>query len=570
MRRLLTILFLVGVAASAVLFAGASEEDSVRKYKIQFDNAFGLVEDGDFRVGGVTAGKTADLDVTELEKGSGQYKAVITGEITEPGFEDFRKDATCDIKPQSLIGEYYVDCQPGSSSEKLSDGATVPVEQTTSTIPQDLVNNILRRPYRERLRLIISELGTGLAGRPEDLAEVLRRAHPGLRETSRVLKILGDQNQTIEQFLADADTVIAELEANKADVVRWVVETGETAEITASRREELRESIEKFPTFLGELRPTMVELGKLADEQTPLLTDLQRAAPDLERFTEELGPFSEASRPALRSLGAAAEVGTRAFKRGVDEIEELKKLGAGSIQTGPAPDQQGFARPLRQFLQSADERRRAPDDGPQGTGGQDERGAGQRPAARPTPATRAGGQASPPSSRSGTTRSGRACRSTASTTSAISSAWASRRRRTARRTRTASRARSHRPRSTSATPGSGPTSRASTSPTRPLPQTAAALRETTPSRRGEQRGAGQPEAAPLPGQDDASKPQVTLPPQLEELLERLQPDKGGRVPLVEDLVEGLQNGLEGAPPLPDLGGESNSNPEQLLDFLLGP
>ena len=54
-----------------------------------------------------------------------------------------------------------------------------PVAQTSSTIPLDLVNNIVRRPYADRLRLIIGELGAGLAGRPDDLSEVLRRAHPG-------------------------------------------------------------------------------------------------------------------------------------------------------------------------------------------------------------------------------------------------------------------------------------------------------------------------------------------------------------------------------------------------------
>ena len=80
------------------------------------------------------------------------------------------------------------------------------MEQTGSTIPIDLVQNVMRRPYRERFRLILSELGTGLAGRPEDLDDVLRRAHPGLRETSKVLQILGDQNKTIKDFISDADT----------------------------------------------------------------------------------------------------------------------------------------------------------------------------------------------------------------------------------------------------------------------------------------------------------------------------------------------------------------------------
>ena len=50
--------------------------------------------------------------------------------------------------------------------------ARIPVGQTSSTIPIDLVNSVLRRPYRERLRLIVNELGTGLAGRPDDLQQV--------------------------------------------------------------------------------------------------------------------------------------------------------------------------------------------------------------------------------------------------------------------------------------------------------------------------------------------------------------------------------------------------------------
>ena len=31
--------------------------------------------------------------------------------IADPGFQDFRSDATCLIRPQSLIGEKFVDCR---------------------------------------------------------------------------------------------------------------------------------------------------------------------------------------------------------------------------------------------------------------------------------------------------------------------------------------------------------------------------------------------------------------------------------------------------------------------------
>ena len=184
-RRVLVVLAVLGVCAGAFMLAGAADEGSHGKtYRIKFDNAFGLVKGGDFRVGGVNAGQTTDF---EVEKKQGEApKAVVTVEVSKPGFGDFRKDASCEIRPQSLIGEYYVDCQPGKSEERLPDKGIVPVEQTSSTIPTDIVNDIMRRPYRERFRLIVTELGTGLAGRPDDLQEVLRRAHPGLRETSKV------------------------------------------------------------------------------------------------------------------------------------------------------------------------------------------------------------------------------------------------------------------------------------------------------------------------------------------------------------------------------------------------
>ena len=195
--------------------------------------------------------------------------------------------------------------------------------------------------------------------------------------------------------------MITELERNKQDVVRWVEEAGDTAEITATRQDELRAGFRRFPTFLDELRPTMERLGHLADEQTPLLTDLQRAAPDLNTFFERVGPFSEASRPAIDSLGEAAAVGTRAFKEGREEIAELREL---------ADDAQPFAKPLRQFLETIDDRKRAIEDGPAREGN---RAAGAGP-----DGDRGLAAASPAWRRSGTTSTGRPSASTCSTTRA--------------------------------------------------------------------------------------------------------------------------------------------------------
>jgi virulence factor Mce-like protein len=346
-RRAAVIVAVLAVCGAA-LALGATSDGGPKgtTYEIVFDNAFGLTEGGDFKIAGVRAGETSTFRIVGQER----PLAVVEAKLTEPGFAALREDASCEIRPQSLIGEYFVDCQPGTSERKLPDGGRVPVEQTSSTIPIDLVNSILRRPYRERFRLIIGELGAGLAGRPEDLSEALRRAHPGLRETSETLQILGRQTDTIERFIVDADRVIGELEARKGDVSRFVREAGNTAEISASRRTELAQTFELLPAFLGELEPYMGRLGDLTRAQQPVLRDLQAASGELDTFLTRLRPFADEGTPALAALGDASLVGRRAVRKSQEEIRELRRLGR---------DAPGLAKPLRQFLQTLDDRARA-------------------------------------------------------------------------------------------------------------------------------------------------------------------------------------------------------------------
>lgn len=347
MRRIVTIALVLGACGLAFVLAGAtSTAPSGKKFKIEFDNAFGLAKGGDLKIAGVRAGKTSGFDITKGPR----PKAIVDAEISEPGMADLRADASCDIRPQSFIGEYFVDCVPGNSKKKLPAGATIPVSRTTSTIPADLVVDIMRMPYRQAFRLIIEELGAGLAGRPQDLNAVLHRAVPGLRETTKTLRILGAQTSTIERFISNSDTVLAALARRKTDVSRFVHEARRTAEITASRRNELAATFNRLPAFLGELRPYMSRLGDLTSASTPTLRNLRAASGDLDTFLKRLGPFSVAGQPALTRLGKASAVGSQAVKLTAKDVAELRRLA----RITPA-----LAKPLRQFLTSIDDRRRA-------------------------------------------------------------------------------------------------------------------------------------------------------------------------------------------------------------------
>ena len=360
MRRLLVIGLILAAAAGVFVATSAVGDDGGGKplgtYTVELDNAFGVVEGADVKVAGVRAGKVATMDVDRKT-----HRALIGVEITEPGFESLREDVFCQTRPQSLIGEYFIDCLPGKSPRKLPPGARIPVDHTASTVPIDLINNVMRRPYRERLAIILGELGAGVGGRADQLNETIRRAVPALRETDQVLALLAEQNQVLADLTRDADTVIGDLSENRRDVGRWVRETKETAAASAERREDIRGSLARLPGFLRELKPTMAALGETADAQHPMLENLNASADQLERALVQLGPFSEASNTAFKSLARASEEGRPAVKAATPTVEQLKKF---------ATDTPELANNLDIVLDHLDDRRFAVEKDPRSPGGQ--------------------------------------------------------------------------------------------------------------------------------------------------------------------------------------------------------
>ena len=338
MRRIAAIVLLVVAVPAVLALSLGAKSDDTSGYKVRaiFDNASFIVPGEDVKIAGVEVGTVHALDV-DADK-----KAVLVLDITDKAFQPWHADAKCTVRPQSLIGERYVECNPGTASQPelqlIGEGEPgagqrlMTLSQTSSPIDIDLVNNIMRLPYRQRLALIINEFGTGLAGRGDDLKEAIHRANPALRETDKVLAILARQNRVLADLAADSDAVIEPLAERREDVGHFVVAANETGKATAERAEDMERTLERLPVFLRELDPLLRDLGAVTDASTPVLADLETAAPDLGRFTRELGPFTEAGRPALISLGEAAEIGRPAL---VDSLPSVRKLATFADNARP-------------------------------------------------------------------------------------------------------------------------------------------------------------------------------------------------------------------------------------------
>src|SRR4051812_45919562 len=307
MRRVA--LLLVAAVAATVVLVGAGGSDKGYRVAGIFSNAAGLIPGQNVEIAGAVVGQVKSIRLTP------DHRARVEMRV-QSNFVPFRGDATCDIKPQSLIGEKFVECDPGSPDAKVlpsKDGTpTVPLARTHAPVDIDLVFAALREPYVNRLSLVVNELGTGMAGRPHDLQQAIKRAAPALQESDRVLRIVNRDRALLGRLIDRTDTVLAQVTPRSRDVTSFVERAGRVGDTVAQRRDSLGTAIDRLPPLLAELEPSARSLAGAARDARPVIHQLRQATPSLRNLFSDLAPLTEAGRPALSALKSASDEGRSA------------------------------------------------------------------------------------------------------------------------------------------------------------------------------------------------------------------------------------------------------------------
>jgi phospholipid/cholesterol/gamma-HCH transport system substrate-binding protein len=361
MKKVIAGVVVVAAVVVAILLingGGSSEGYVVRAV---FDQGSFMVSGEQVRVAGANVGQIKAVSVSLPGEPTAEEdgklvdvpgKAIIELEITDPGFQDFRQDARCEIRPQSLIGEKYVDCRPTvprapgqkpapelrqiPAGEPGAGQRLLPLGSNSTSVDPDLINDIQSLPYAQRFRLIFNELGAGLAGRGEDLEAAIKQANPTLRDVDRLFRTLTEQKDQLAQLAADSQEILEPLTREKQHVVGFLANAGESAEASSEHGPELEAALQKFPTFLVEFRQTMNNLKEFSDAGTPVLEELGVAAPSLTDATRTLTPFSEATTVALKSLASAGEKSGPIFA----EAEPVVRKTATLAEAGVVPTEE--------------------------------------------------------------------------------------------------------------------------------------------------------------------------------------------------------------------------------------
>jgi virulence factor Mce-like protein len=332
---------LIAVATAAVIVVVAlvaTQSDNASSYRVAvlFDTAKGMVSGQQVKVAGAAVGTVKDI---ELARGP---KARMVLSI-DKRFAPFHADASCSILPEGLISENYVECDPGSAQRALPNDAsgvpTVALAHTTVPVSLQDVLNVFSLPTDQRLRILISELGIGFAGRGGDLNALLRRANPALTASRQVLTTFAGQRQQIAAAIGQTDQVLGSIAKQNGQVRAFVDHAATVATTTAQHSGSLGQAIQRLPVMLDAVRPGLRSLDRAATNASPLLDALRRSGPGLDKLTTTLPALTRAGGPALKALSSVAKTGRPIVRRAVPTASRLQRASAQLGALTPDIDQ---------------------------------------------------------------------------------------------------------------------------------------------------------------------------------------------------------------------------------------
>jgi ABC-type transporter Mla subunit MlaD len=198
----------------------------------------------------------------------------------------------------------------------------------------DLLQNIMRVPQRQRLPLILNELGAGVSGNGEELNAAIKRASPVLQKADQLVKTLAGQDKMLGKLTDDSDEILASLADRRKDIGRFVKNAGDAGTATARHGDDLEANFAKLPAFLKQLGPATDRLGAFADQGSAAIDALASQARTVNEATKLLGPTAKAATPTFQSLGKVADQGRQTFPDLLKHAQQINKLGTSLVPVG--------------------------------------------------------------------------------------------------------------------------------------------------------------------------------------------------------------------------------------------
>ena len=304
LRRLELGLAFLGVVAVGISLAHALPQAAPYEVKVPVEDAAGLSPGSDLMIAGAKAG-----GVESIVPAGGV--AFVTVKV-DPEHAPLRRDATISVRPKSLLGERYLALDPGQAADTLPSGASLPSTSVTGSTSLEDVTNTFDQPTREKLQTLIVELGSGVAGRGQELNQGLAAGHDDLASLRGIASTLASRDRELRLVIVNLDGVTQELaRTDRRQQLGALIQNLEALmHNLADQETQLQQALSETNAALARtangLDGTAGNLAGIAHQlpATVHLADLIMA---------DLGPDSDVLLPRMGQLNAATGEGPSVF-----------------------------------------------------------------------------------------------------------------------------------------------------------------------------------------------------------------------------------------------------------------
>jgi phospholipid/cholesterol/gamma-HCH transport system substrate-binding protein len=225
----------------------------------------------------------------------------------DPKYGPAYRDARVLIRGKSLLGENYVDLDPGSPrAGRVPDGGTLPVTDAPESTQLDQILSTLDPKRRRDLQRILDVLGEGLGGRGRALNRFVAGGAGVLRSSAAVNGALAADGAQVAALVDDFGRVTRALGVRRDDIHVFARRGRALAEAMAARDRALAQTLAAMPAFLAHAQRTTGHLGRFATAATPVMRNLRIATGELAPAVADLRPAAQATRMTMRALGGFA------------------------------------------------------------------------------------------------------------------------------------------------------------------------------------------------------------------------------------------------------------------------
>jgi phospholipid/cholesterol/gamma-HCH transport system substrate-binding protein len=177
-----------------------------------FTDAADILTNNDVYMDGVKVGHVGSVTVID-----GQAHVQLV--LDEPDALPVRPNATVEVRTKNLLGETYIDLQPGSGSGRIADGGTIPVSQTVPITEIDQVLSILDPETVQRVQLLINAAGTATANNGANMNASVVSATQLISALNGPAVELSVRQQQVQDIVLELDRLYGVLAGQRAQVL---------------------------------------------------------------------------------------------------------------------------------------------------------------------------------------------------------------------------------------------------------------------------------------------------------------------------------------------------------------